>query len=43
MRHYLINSDEVRYCPNAECGYAGVIHIDPDTDRIECNMPLECP
>ena len=43
MRHYLINNDEVRHCPNAQCDYAGLVEIDYYTGRIECETPLECP
>ena len=42
LRHYLINNEDVRLCPRENCGYAGLVDIDIDTDRIECISQLEC-
>ena len=43
LKHYLVNCQDVRTCPNTQCGYAGLVCIDPDTEMIECTQPLECP
>ena len=42
LQHYLIHSKDVRTCPNKDCSYAGLVEIDPDTERIECSNPLQC-
>lgn len=42
MQHYVIHCDDVRVCPNASCGYAGIVPLNPDSQRIECSEPLEC-
>ena len=42
LRHFLINCKDVRFCPNAKCGYAGHVEINEDTQRIECSEALTC-
>lgn len=42
LKHYVIHTTDVRICPNSECGFAGMIPLDPDSERIECSEPLEC-
>ena len=42
MRHYLINTVDIRICPNDKCGYAGIVDINANTERIECTQPLAC-
>ena len=42
LRHYIINSEDIRTCPKPDCGYAGTVLIDEATERIECVSPLQC-
>lgn len=42
LRHYLVNNTDVRSCPRQECGYAGLVEVDRDTEIIECTTSLEC-
>jgi len=42
LRHLLIHSQDVRFCPKSGCGYAGTITLDPKSGRIECNQPICC-
>ena len=42
LKHYLINGGDVVHCPNSECGYAGVVTIDEQSERIECSAPFVC-
>ena len=40
FKHYLAHCEDVRKCPKVECGYAGTVEINKDTDRIECTAPF---
>ena len=42
MQHYVIHGEDVRACPNEKCGYAGIVQLNPDSQRIDCADPLEC-
>ena len=43
MKHYTVNTEDIRTCPNQGCDYAGIVVVDPASNRIECNEFLECP
>ena len=43
LKHYVINCEDTRACPNAKCNYYGLVQIDQYTERIECDKPLQCP
>ena len=38
----MINCKDVRFCPNAKCGFAGYVSINVSTRRIECSEALSC-
>ena len=40
LRHYMINTDDLRSCPDSKCSYAGSIVPDNYTGRLECVEPL---
>ena len=42
LKHCLINSKDVRACPNVECDYAGLVDINSQSGRIECGDMLVC-
>ena len=42
LKHYLVNASDVRFCPDQECRFAGIVQIDGVSERIECSEALQC-
>lgn len=36
LKHYLVQTTDMRRCPKSDCDYSGTVVIDQNTNKINC-------